>query len=245
MADKTEILDKDIPLVAEEVKAFNFKNFLDKNGKKIIAGVIGFAIGVAAFYTYKSFVTIPKIEKANVAVFPIESFFDKMAQAGFNKDSIAIAINGGVVDSIKVEGLINIVKKHSGTPAGNRAEYMLGACYLHNKEFDKAIAHLKEFDANGAYQIEIKKHMMLGHANAELKKTDEALSEYKKAANVNTKDEPFTTDALITAASYAQSLGKTKEAVELYENIKNNFPASQLVQSGDVDKYLAQLGVTK
>lgn len=245
MAAKSITVENEIPVLPAEVQKFSIKNFIDKYNKKIIAFVIGFAVGVAGFYAYKAFVRTPQIEKAAVAVFPVESFFDKMATAGFNKDSIYIALNGGVVDSIKVEGLLSIINKHSGTPAGNRASFMAGACYLHNKEFDKSIKYLNEFDANGAYQLDIKKHLMLGHANAELKKTDEAFNQYKQAAKVNTKDEPFTTDALMTAAAYAQTIGKPKDATELYQQIKDNYPASQLVQSGDVDKYLAQLGVTK
>jgi tetratricopeptide (TPR) repeat protein len=250
MAKKNITVETEQPIITETVDtglatSQNFKNIWDKFGKQFM---VGFAVGVLAFggyLAYQNFVKQPKEVKAAEAVFPVENFFDKMASTGFNKDSINIALNGGIVDSLKVEGLLSIISKHSGTPAANRATYMAGACYLHNKEFDKAIKHLNDFSANGAYQLDIKKHMMLGHANAELKKSEEALGEYNKAASINAKDEPFTSDALMTAAGYAETLGKTKDAIELYQKIKDNYPASQAVAGGDVDKYLAKLGVTK
>jgi tetratricopeptide (TPR) repeat protein len=85
----------------------------------------------------------------------------------------------------------------------------------------------------------------LGHAYSELKKTDEAMSYYKKAASVDEKDEGMTTEALFIAARYAEATGKTKEAIEMFQKLKDEYPSSLKVMSGDVDKYLAKLGVTK
>jgi predicted negative regulator of RcsB-dependent stress response len=250
MAKKNVTVETEQPIVTETVDtgldtSQKFKNLWDKFGKQFM---VGFAVGVLAFggyYGYKKLVKEPKVVTGNEAIFPVENFFDKMVATGFNKDSIKIALEGGVVDSIKFVGLLDIINKQSGSPAANRATYMAGACYLNNNEFDKAIKYLNDFSANGAYQFDVKKHMMLGHANAELKKTDAALSEYTTATTINTKDEPFTTDALMTAASYAESLGKNKEAIEFYQKLKDNYPSSQVVTGGDVDKYLAKLGVTK
>lgn len=250
MAKKIATVETEQPIIAEKKETGldgtqKLKNFWDKYSKPFI---IGLGVGVLLFggyYGYQKLVKEPKVVTGNEAIFPIETFFDKMASTGFNKDSIKIALEGGVIDSIKVEGLLSIVNKQSGSPAANRANLMIGACYLNSNEYDKAIKYINEFDANGAYQFDIKKHMMLGHANAELKKTDAALSEYTKASSINAKDEPFTSDALITAASYAESVGKTKEAIELFQKLKDNYPSSQAVTGGDVDKYLAKLGVTK
>jgi hypothetical protein len=47
------------------------------------------------------------------------------------------------------------------------------------------------------------------------------------------------------AARYAEALGKSKDAIELFQKLKDDYPASQRVGSGEVDKYLASLGVTK
>ncbi|MEJ7611007.1 MAG: tetratricopeptide repeat protein [Ferruginibacter sp.] len=198
---------------------------------------------MGAWFGYKKLVKEPKEQKAAEMIFPAEFLFDKMAVTGFTKDSVNTVLNGGVNEGVPVTGLLKIMNNYSGTAAANRATYMTGASYLHIKSFDKAIKYLKEFDANGATQVDIKRNILLGHAYAELKKTDDALSAYKKAAALNDKDEAFTTDALIMAAAYAESVGKPKDAIELYQKVKNNYPSAQAVQSGDVDKNLAKLGV--
>jgi tetratricopeptide (TPR) repeat protein len=232
------------PIITEEKQSF--QELLTKYGKQIIIGVSALVLLVAGYFAYQNLVKAPKETKAAEAIFPAEDLFDKMANTGFNKDSVNLVLNGGTTTDGKViKGLLDITKNFGGTAAGNRANYMVGATYLQNKEFDKAVKFLNEFSANGAYQLDIKKNLMLGHAYAEQKKTDDALSAYKKAAAVNAKDDALTSDALLIAASYAEATGKTKDAIELYQQTKDNYPASQAVQSGDVDKYLAKLGVTK
>ncbi len=242
MAEKTTLENVEAKLIEEKKILLGF---WDKYNKQIVivgGAVLALILGI---FAYNQFIKAPAIEKSAEVFFPVESFVDKMAANGFNKDSINIALNGGVADGQKVTGLLQIISKESGTPAANRACYLAGACYLHNKEFDKAIKYLNDFSSNGAYQMDIRKYIMLGDAYSEQKKIDEALNAYKKAATINEKDEPFTSDALMTAAFYAQHNGKSKDAIELYQKIKDNYPASQLVQNGDIDKYLASLGIVK
>lgn len=221
------------------------KNFWESYSKIIIYAGSALILLLGAYFGYQKLVKEPKEQDAAAVIFPAESLFDKMAQSGFNKDSVNIVLNGGVSDGVNVTGLLKVVSKYDGTLNANRAEYMIGACYLHIKEFAKAVQHLNEYNANGASQIEIKKYMLLGSAYAEQKKTEEALSAYKKAASINEKDEAFTADALITAAAYADYIGKPKEAVELYQKAQDNYPTFPSVQSGEVEKQLAKLGVTK
>ncbi len=244
MAQKKENVEEVvIPPIIEEKQQVG--DFFMKYSKQIIIAAAALVILVGAWYGYKKLVSEPNELKAEEAIFPAENLFDKMATAGFNKDSSAIVLNGGTAGTTFVKGLLKIGSEFGSTKAGNRANYMIGATYLQTKEFDKAIKYLNEFNPNGAYQTDIKKNIMLGHAYSELKKTDEALTAYKKAASINTKDEAFTSDALNTAAAYAESLGKTKDAIELYQQLKDGYPLTQAVQSGDVDKSLAKLGVTK
>lgn len=218
-------------------------NFWEQYSRPIIYVGSAIILLIAAWYAYQNFVVAPKEKEASELVFTAENLFDKMAVTGFNKDSVNLVINGGSVEGAKVTGLLKVVSNYGGTAAGNRAKYMVGASYLHIKEFDKAIKYLKDFDANGASQVQSKAYVMLGHAYAEQKKTSDALDYYKKAATVNEKDEFFAADALMIAAKYSDATGNSKEAVSLFQKLKERYPTNAAVQSGEIDKYLAKHGI--
>jgi TolA-binding protein len=239
MADNT--VKTEIPEVL--VKA---RGFWDKYSKSIIMAGSVVIVLIGGYFGYKYLYKLPQEKKASELIFPAEKLFSKMTTSSrYNKDTLNIVLNGGNLDGMPITGLLKIISSYGGTPAGNRAEYMTGACYLQLKDFDKAIKHLKDFDANGANQIQSKAYILLGHAYAEKKNTDEALGYYKKAASVVESDEGMATEALFMAGMYADAMGKNKEAIELFQSIKDKYPASQKVQSGEADKYLARLGVMK
>ncbi|MEP7142674.1 MAG: tetratricopeptide repeat protein [Ferruginibacter sp.] len=215
------------------------KGFWAKFSKPIIYVGGAFIIIIVAWTAYKYVVLAPKEAKSADVIFPAEQLFDKMTQSGFNKDSINLVLNGG--NGITT-GVVKIAANYSGTPAGNRANFMAGACYLHNKDFNKAIKYLKEFSTS-ATQVQTIAYSMLGDAYAELKKNDDAFEYYKKGASVNDKDEFMTSELLYKAASFAESIGKAKDAIELYQKNKEEFPKS--VHAADIEKGLARLGIFK
>ena len=219
------------------------KGFWDKFSRPIIYIGSAIILLIGGWYAYQNFFVLPKEKKANEMIYAAENLFGKMAGATFNKDPVNLVLNGGSLEGNKITGILSVISKYGGTKSGNRAKYIAGASYLQIGEFDKAIKYLKEFDGKGADQVESKAYILLGHAYAEKKNTEEALSYYKKAANVNSKDESSTPFALLIAASYADAMGKNKEAIELYKELKDKFPANTAVTSGDVEKHLARLGV--
>ena len=218
------------------------KGFWENYSKQIVYIGSAIIILIAAWYIYKNFVVAPKETKASELMFPAENLFAKMATGNFSKDSVNIALNGGDLNGKKVTGLLKIASQYGGTAAGNRANFMIGASYLHIGEFAKALTYLKDFDGNGATQVQSKAYLLMGHAYAEQKKTAEALTNYKKAASVNSKDEFFAADALLIAAAYAESIGDTKEAISIYRELTEKYPSNMAVQNGEVEKNLARLG---
>ncbi len=233
------------------------KGFWAANSKRIIiiGSVVILAIG--SYLGYKYIYKLPREQKASDLIFPAEKLFSKMAGIGsYNKDSVNLVLNGGNLEGTAVTGMLKIISNYSGTPSANRAEYITGACYLQLKDFDKAIKHLKEFDGNGADQIQSKAYILLGDAYSEKKNTSEALSYYKKAASVlSDKDAGQKVFALYTAASYADYIGQPKDAIAILEDIRQNHMdgliktdltgPEPLINIDDVEKYLAKLGVTK
>jgi tetratricopeptide (TPR) repeat protein len=201
---------------------------------------IGSAIIIlfAAWMVYKYMFKIPKEEKADKIVFVTQKYFTDFTNA---TDSAKILLATKVLNGDGANpGALKIINQYSGTPAANLCEYYAGACYLHLGQFAKSMQYLKNFDANGATQIESRSLGMLGDASAELNKNDDALNYYKKAATVNEKDEFTSSEFLFRAALFAQSTGKTKEAIDLFKKIKTDYPLSQ--KASDVDRYLAKLG---
>jgi len=221
------------------------KGFWAGNSKKII--VIGSAVILlaAGWIGYEKLIKQPKELKAAESIFLAEDLFDKMTNSGFNKDSVNIVLNGGTLDGAKITGLLKVISNNDGTENANRAKFMVGACYLQIKEFEKSIKFLKEFNGNGADQVQSKAYTMIGHAYAELNKKNEAMEYYEKAATVNEKDNSFTPSALVLCGNYAEAIGKSKEAIGYYKKVKDNFPADAAVTSGEVDKRLARLGEYK
>jgi len=220
------------------------RGFWAKFSKPIIyigGAIILFAGGWLA---YKNLVKLPNEEKAAEQIFPAEGLFDKMTQAGFGKDSIALVLNGGN----GITGVLKIASTYGSTAAGNRAEFIAGACYLHSKDFNNAVKHLKEFSTKSE-QPQSAAYRMLGDAYSELKKNDDALTYYKKAIDVaDKKDESTRFLSLSRAALFCDAIGKTKESIDYYQQIKDEITPTFLRDNRidfQVDKYLARLGVTK
>lgn len=224
------------------------KDFWAKFSKPIIYAGSAIILLIGGWFGYKYFIVAPKVQKANETIFPAEKLFGKIVQAGtYSKDSINTVLNGGADGEIKVTGLLTVIKNYDGTPAANLANYMAGACYLHLKEFDKAISHLKDFDGHGASQVQSAAYRMLGDAYAEKKNNDEALSYYKKAIDASSvKDEGTRFQALSRAALFCDAIGKTADAITYLKQIKEEITPEFLRTNRidfDADRYLAKLGV--
>ncbi len=214
------------------------RGFWQNNNKSILYIGSAIIIVLVGWIVYKYMFQAPKIEKSNDLVFVTQKYFSEFTTStDSSKAQLAAKVLNG--DGMNA-GALKIINNYGGTPAANLCQYYAGACYLSLGQFDKAISHLKQFDANGAFQIESRAYGMLGDASAELKKNDDALSYYKKAANVNTKDEFTSSEFLFRAAAFAQSIGKNKEAIELFKDLKSNYPTTE--KGANADRYLARLG---
>jgi tetratricopeptide (TPR) repeat protein len=181
---------------------------------------------------------VPKQEKADKVVFVTQKYFTEFTTA---TDSAKLQLATKVLNGDGVNpGALKIINQYSGTPAANLCDYYAGACYLQLRQYEKAIKYLKDFDANGATQIQSRALGMIGDAYAEMNKNDDALNYYKKAADVNEKDAFTYSEYLFRAALFAQTIGKTKDAIDLFKKIKSDYPLTE--KAADVDRYLAKLG---
>lgn len=214
------------------------RGFWEANNKAIVYVASAVVLIFAAFVIYKYMYKIPRNEKANEVVFVTQKYFNEFNNTTDSSKALIATkvLNGDGANP----GALKIINNYSGTDAANLCTYYAGACYLHLGQFAKAIQYLKNFDGNGATQIQSRAYGMMGDASAELNKNDDALDYYKKAANVNTKDEFTSSEYLFRAGLFAQSLGKKKDALELFKKVKNDYPLSE--KAANIDRYLARLG---
>ncbi len=214
------------------------RGFWENNSKPIIYISTAIILLVGGWLVYKYMFKLPKEEKANDAVFIVQKYFSDFSNAPADSIKAQLAnrvLNGDGGNS----GALKFISKYDGTNAANLCKYYAGTSYLHLKQFDKAIKYLKDFNTD-ATQIKSRAFGMVGDAYSELKKNNDALDYYKKAADVNAKDEFTSSEFLFRAGLFAESIGKNKEAIDLYKKIKNDYPLSE--KAANIDRYLARLG---
>ena len=207
------------------------KGFWEKNSKLILYISSAVILLAGGYLGYKYLVQVPNELKAQEEI--------SKAENNFRKDSISLALNGNV----STPGFIKVIKKYGGTKTGNLARLYAGECYLQLGDFKNAAKYLEEFDAHGAKQVEAKAEGLLGDAYSELKQNDKAIEHYKKAGTIFPEDAFLSSEYLFRAGMLYEPAGKNKEAIEIYEQIKEKFPRTE--KGYNIDKYLARLGETK
>lgn len=224
MADKKHVTEKD----HNEQVIEKAKDIWTRFQKPIMIAAIVIIVAVGGFYGYKNFVQKPNEIKAQDAIFKAEEYY--------RLDSLQKALNG---DGLNF-GFIKVIDKYGSTKMGMLARFYAGDCFLRTGDYANAVKHLKDFSTDSK-QVQARAYKLLGDAYSELNKNDEAISSYKKAANHFTEDNANSAEYMFFAAALAEKTGKTKEAIELYKQLKEKFPGT--TQSNDADKYLGKLGV--
>jgi tetratricopeptide (TPR) repeat protein len=207
-----------------------WKHFEDNYGKKTAVGIAIVLILVLGYFGYKQYILDPKDKQASEAMFRAEEYF--------RADSIRLALNGDAVNA----GFAKIITRYSGTKAADLAGFYAGSCYLKLGDFNNAVKYLKDFKTS-AVQVQAKAYGLLGDAYSELNKKDEAAEQYKKAGTYFDQDEVISPEYLFRAGYLYESMGKSQDAITMYQLIKTKYPGSP--RGFDIDRYLARLGVVK
>jgi len=156
-----------------------------------------------------------------------------MAERYFENDSLTLAINGDG----NFPGFLEIESDYSWTNAGRLARYYLGVSYLRQGEYSEAINWLEKFSTDDVLLASVAKGAT---ADAYLEKGDEekAVELYVKAAD-NYKNEFTSPIYLARAAELTESMGNNKKALELYERLQKEYPAS--TEGSGAEKFIARL----
>ncbi|PIE86320.1 MAG: hypothetical protein CSA05_01150 [Bacteroidia bacterium] len=209
----------------EEIEAALTKTeiFIEENQRMlfIIVGAI-FAV-VAIYWGYSKYMDNQN-QEAMARMFVAEQYFER--------DSFQVALNGDGTSP----GFIEIINNYGSSKAGNLANYYAGISSLHLGNFDQAIEYLKDFDSDDSMVSSI---ALCGIGDAYMQKENlkDAASYYMKAASKN-ENNFVTPMALLKAGMAYEELGEYHKAVEVYQDIKNNFKRS--TEARKIDKYITQ-----
>jgi len=202
-----------------------------KNVQKPILAVLVVALVIGGgYFGYREYIQKPKEEKAADAIFKVQQYFAI--------DSLNLVLNGDGQN----KGALYVIKNYSGTKAANLAHYYAGVSYLKLGDFNNAVKYLKDFSTD-AKQVQLLALGCLGDAYAELNKKEEAIEAYKKAASTFEADENNSSEYLFRAALLSETTGKTKEALSLYKELKEQFPKTE--KGFQADKYINRLSIEK
>jgi tetratricopeptide (TPR) repeat protein len=199
-----------------------------KNQQLIVYLLAGGLIAVAGFFGYSELYQKPLEAKAADAMYVAEKYFAN--------DSSELVLKGDGTS----KGVLYIIKEFGGTKAANLANYYAGMSYYRLKDYNKAIEYLKDFSSD-AKQVQAVAYGSIGDAYSELKKNDKAIEYYKKAGTHFPEDEAISSEYLFRAASFLELNGKNDAALEIYQQIKQNYPKSE--KGFSIDKYINRIQV--
>jgi len=205
----------------ENLTTENLKNEFNKNKNVRLAtyAIGGILVIVLGYFAYHAFIWKPANEKSK--------------EAGF------VGLNYAAMDSTDraIEDLEPVVKKYDGKVGGEVAQFVLARQYMTKGEFKKALDALDDVDVEDTY-VRIHAVGLQGDCLSEMKKYEDAVSKYLKAADMDANE--YTTPMYMFKAALLteQKLKDTEKATEMYEEIKANY--LQFANQKTIDRYIAR-----
>ncbi len=207
------------------------EQFIESNQKKIINVITGILVVVVAVLGYNRFIRQPRIQEAANQIYGAQNYFER--------DSFNLALNGDG----NISGFLEIADNYGSTPAGNLAKYYAGLCFLYTGEYTNAIKYLEKFSSDDLL-VSNMAIANIGDAYMQMGEYGKAASSYKKAAASRQNDFSSPIFLLKSGTAYEKA-GVFNKALEVYEQIEKEFPAS--AEGRDIRKYIvrAQMNLKK
>jgi tetratricopeptide (TPR) repeat protein len=222
MAKQTDKTDKQFAQIEETLT--KTEQYIEDNQKSLTVIVVAIVAIVAIYLGFTNFYLEPLQQEAHADMY--------MAEIYFEKDSFNLALNGDG----QYLGFLDIADEYGLTNAGNLANYYAGLCYLHTAQFEDAIEYLSDFSSDDIILSTLALGC-IGDAYLELEDNSSALKYYEKAADNASND--FTTPRYLMKQAIVLEMDEEYEdALEMYNQIKEDYSKSQIAQ--DIDKYIAR-----
>ncbi len=200
-------------------------DFFENHKSLIITITAVIVILVLGYFGYQYLYLAPKEKTAAKEMFYSQRYFEM--------DSMENALNGDG----QHPGFLEIADSYGSTKSGKLAHYYSGLIYLHQGNFQEAVAHLEKFKSKDAV-LHILSRQALGDAYWELEQTDKALASYKEGAE-KYSNEILTPGIMARMAAVYESLQQYGDAVKVYEDLRNLYPRS--IEARNADMMIARL----
>ena len=188
------------------------EKFLVNNQKTIMYVLVAIIAVVAVVLAVKNFYIEPREDKAQEAMY--------QAVLAFEKDSMNLALNGNE----EFDGLLSVIDSYGSTKAGNLANAYAGLAYYKLGDYEKAKNYLSKFGADDVL-LSPAVTAMIGNALVNMDQAADAVKYFEKAATA-ADNSVYSPIYLMKAANVYIKLGENEKAIKIYEQIKNDYPAS-------------------
>ncbi len=206
-------------------KVMSVEHWLEDNPKTVF-GVLGALIlVVGGFFGYQYWMS-SQDDLAQKEMFQAIRYFEA--------DSLQLAMEG---DGNNLVGFKQIIEDYGMTEAANLANYYAGAASLKQGKFQLAILYFEDFKSKDEL-VQARAYSLMGDANMELEKYEEAATYYDKAANY--KPNKFFTPTYLMKAGLAYEKSSQKDlAIKAYQRVIDEYWDSTDFQNAR--KYKARL----
>lgn len=208
--------------------------FVSKYKKPIIFAVVAALVVILGVFAYTTYYSGPREDSASTEIAKAQDLF---AQQQFDKALPAFQ---------------KVASDYSGTDAANLAKLYSGLCLANQGKWADAQKALEDFSPADDAMISPAAMCALANVYAHDKNNyEKAIATFKKAAEMADKQSSdkanisLSPGFLLEAGIILEKQGKKDEALKLYEEIKNKYVASPLVQSKEIDKYIERINQSK
>jgi len=200
------------------------EEFLKKNKKWVIGGVVVLVVVIGGYFGFRYFQSEQQNEAA-AKLYAAEHFFQM--------DSLGKVAKGeGKYLSAK-----KVADEYSLSQTGKLARLYAGVAFMKENKFKEAIAQLEGFSSDDMI-IQGRAYSLIGDANMELNKLDEAINYYRKAANYY-PNQFFTPSYLMKLALAYELKNDAKAAIGVYDELIKEYYNS--IERNNAQKYKARL----
>jgi tetratricopeptide (TPR) repeat protein len=202
--------------ILEQAEAFYEKN------KNIVLGGAALIVIIIAFFIYRG---NQKTSQENEAL-PLMA----LPEQYFAIDSFNLALYGDGLNP----GFLQIIDDYGRSSSAELAKYYAGVSFMNLNDYQNAINYLESFSTGSDY-VQARAYEVLGHAYAQMNDMDNAIRNYKKAAN-QMDDKFFTPYYLQELGDALMSQQQYEEALSYYNKIKEDYPESK--EGSSIDGFI-------